>query len=103
MLIILSIIFTFKNFNRIIYKSESIKAEVSIQPKFTQNEVKNLKVQINNKKVLNFVIADSDNIYFSNKKYDCVYSASPCIANQKIFEKIKIDEKYNYIILNVKN
>ena len=103
MLIILSIIFTLKNFNRIIYKSESVTAEVSLQPKFTKDEVKNLKVQINNKKVLNFVIADSDNIYFSNKKYDCVYSASPCIANQKIFESIKIDEKYNYIILKVKN
>ena len=103
MIIILSIIFTLKNFNRIIYKSESVTAEVSLQPKFAKDEVKNLNVQINNNRELNFVIANSDNIYFSNKKYDCVYSASPCIANQKIFESIKIDEKYSYIILKVKN
>ena len=103
MLIILSIIFTLKNFNRIIYKSESAKAEVSLQPKFVEDEVKYLNVQINNEKELNFVIGNSDNIYFSNKKYDCVYSTSPCIANKKILESININEKYNYIILKVKN
>ena len=103
MLIILSIIFTLKNFNRIIYKSESEKAEVSLLPKFEKNEVKNLKVKINNNKELNFVIGNSENIFFSNKKYDCVYSTSPCIANQKILKSINIEEKYNYIILKPKN
>ena len=103
MLIILSIIFTLKNFNRIIYKSESEKAEVSLLPKFEENEVKNLNVKINNNKELNFVIGNSENIFFSNKKYDCVYSASPCIANQKILKSINIEEKYNYIILKPKN
>ncbi len=102
MLVVLSIIFFTKNLNRILIKNESLSAEVSLKPEFNKKDVDFINVKINDKKQLDFIVAKSKNLYFSNQKNDCVYSPSPCIANIKILQNIKIVEKFSYLVLQIK-
>ena len=102
MLVVLSIIFFTKNLNRILIKNESLSAEVSLKPEFNKKDVEFINVKINDKKQLDFIVAKSKNLYFSNQKNDCVYSPSPCIANITILQNIKIVEKFSYLVLQIK-
>ena len=75
---------------------------MSINPKFNEKEVDFVNVKINDKKQLSFIVGRSKDLYFSNKKYDCVYSASPCIASMRVLENIKIIERFGYFVLQIK-